>query len=257
MEEKKDSLIDREDQQLKLLSSAEMDRTIFGAEETVGEYTAENLFKSYPERYKAAASFLAEGIGILRISRLLNMSPSSVMAIREREPRQIEIEKARLSRLARDLAQLCVEAAVERFGDKELLKKISFKDLGIVHGIMAEKAELLSGGPTARVAYEDQAPGHSELLQYLESLRTRAAMGSGAETGEQKDGKVIDINDSVTVGPAAGAGAQEPAGSPVPGPGKVDLATGSGDGEQAAGEAPTDSVSSDSKQNTQQNEGKQ
>ena len=101
MTEKNESLIDREARQLKLLPSSEMNRVLFEREESVGEYTAENLFKQHPERYQAALSFLAEGIGILRISRILKMSPSSVMAIREREPRQIEIEKARLSRLSR------------------------------------------------------------------------------------------------------------------------------------------------------------
>ena len=247
MDEKRDSLIDQEGQQLKLLSSAEMDRALFVSEETkeVGEYTAENLFKQYPERYHAALSFLSEGIGILRISRLLHMSPSSVMAIREREPRQIEIEKARLSRLARDLMGLCIEAAVDQFGDPERLKKMSLKELGILAGIMGEKSELLSGGATARVAHEDQAPGHTELLRYLESLRARAPMGSSAENGGQKDGKVIDVTEAVTIGPAAGAGVQEPAGSPLP-----------GDQEQPVKVSPTDYVSSDLKQIDQQNEGK-
>lgn len=262
MEAEKDSLIDREAQQLKLLPSAEMERVLFAEEEAVGNYTAENLFKQYPERYQAALSFLSEGIGILRIARILHMSPSSVMAIREREPRQIEIEKARLSRLARDLAGLCVEAAVDRFGDPEALKKIPLRDLGILHGIMVEKAELLSGGATARVDHGDQAPGHSELLRYLESLRVRSAMGSGAENGGQKDGKIIDVTEQVAVSPAPGAGSQAAgnavqatAGSMVPGDGDVDKATGSMGNLEAAGTLPTDYVSSDSKQNDQQNGG--
>ena len=249
MTEKNDSLIEREAKQLKLLSSAEIDAALFEKEEAAGEYTAEVLFKKYPERYKAALSFLAEGIGILRIARLLQMSPSSVIAIREREPRQIEIEKARLSRLARDLTGLCIEAAVDQFGDPDRLKKMSLKDLGVLAGIMAEKSELLSGGATARIVHDGQAPGHNELLEYMRQLRQRAPMGCDGEIGGQKDGRTIDVTGDVTVGPAAGTGAMEPAVSPGTEAGSADRAPGS--------PAPAaDCVSGDSKHNDQQNEGK-
>ncbi|MEN6535844.1 MAG: hypothetical protein ABFD89_19435 [Bryobacteraceae bacterium] len=212
------SLIERDDQQLQLIPSSQMDAALFSESESHGEYTAEILFERHRDKYLAAVSFLSEGIGILRIAGLLHISPSSVIAIREREGHAVEIEKGRLSRLARGAARLCVEAIVDLFRDPKRVEEISPRDLGILHGILVDKSELLSGGATARVLHEEAVPGHSELIAYLEALRTRGPMGSGGKSGEQKgevDGHgetepgttpaVIDVTDQVQVGPAEGA----------------------------------------------------
>jgi hypothetical protein len=241
----KASLIERDAQQLQLIPSNQMDVALFSATEARGEYTAEILFDRHRDKYLAAISFLSEGIGILRIASLLHISPSSVIAIREREGGSIEIEKGRLSRLARGAARLCVEAIVDLFRDPARVAEISPRDLGILHGILVDKSELLSGGATARVEHSDSVPGHSELLAYLDALRSRRPMGSGAENAGQKGepaaidvtdqvqvGPAIDVTDQVQVGPATGeVGPVDGPGSgvpPEPAPGDATVVSGCG-----------------------------
>jgi len=229
----KASLIERDAQQLQLIPSNQMDVALFSATEARGEYTAEILFDRHRDKYLAAISFLSEGIGILRIASLLHISPSSVIAIREREGGSIEIEKGRLSRLARGAARLCVEAIVDLFRDPARVAEISPRDLGILHGILVDKSELLSGGATARVEHSDSVPGHSELLAYLDALRSRRPMGSGAENAGQKgEPAAIDVTDQVQVGPATGeVGPVDGPGSgvpPEPAPGDATVVSGCG-----------------------------
>ena len=211
------SLIDRDARQLELIPSSQMDAALFLESESRGEYTAEILYERHRDKYLAAVSFLSEGIGILRIAALLHISPSSVIAVREREGHAVEIEKGRLSRLARGAARLCVEAIVDIFRDPLRVMLIPPRDLGILHGILVDKAELLSGGATSRVEHTESVPGHQELLEYLSTLRGRQPMGSEGKTGGQKgeaagrgeagpgaDQAVIDVTDQVQVGPVSG-----------------------------------------------------
>jgi hypothetical protein len=213
--EPRDSLIERDARQLDLIPSSQMAAAFFEESEARGEYTAEILFERHRDKYLACVSFLAEGIGILRIASLLHISPSSVLAVREREGGgAIEIEKGRLSRLARGAARLCVEAIVDLFADPARVAEINPRDLGILHGILIDKAELLSGGATARVLHEESAPGHADLIAYLDQLRARSTRLGGERGGQTgacpagsagaigpDTGAVIDVTEQVQVGP--------------------------------------------------------
>jgi len=163
------SLIQAENQQLKLFGSDQMDAAFFAYEESVPtpEFTGERLFKNKPEVYHSITALSAEGLGVKRIGRILHVSPNTVLAVRAREPESIDTEKRRIARLSREGARMCVEGIVEMLCDPVQIKKISVKDLGIVFGILAEKHELLSGSPTARL----QTIGDPNAVGILEHMR--------------------------------------------------------------------------------------
>src|SRR4051794_21807754 len=94
------SLIQQAEQQLPLLSSAEMDGAHFLELERNGEFTGERLFKQQPELYQAIVSLSAEGVGQIKIGQILKVSPNTVRAVQKREGVSIDIVK-------KDLAELC------------------------------------------------------------------------------------------------------------------------------------------------------
>jgi hypothetical protein len=190
-----DSLITRDQQQLELplTSSDQMDDALFFSDENVGrpggrEFTGARLFSKQPETYRAIVALSAEGLGAMRIGRILGVSPNTVLAVRDREGVNVDIEKKRIAGLSRAAARMCVERIVEMLSDPEQLKNISLRDRGIVFGILAEKSELLSGSPTARIAVDSS---DVELSEYLKWLRAEHAKQTGLEEEEKKE-KVID-----------------------------------------------------------------
>jgi len=181
---------------------------LFEDTERVGEYTAERLFSGKPEIYRACVSMTAEGIGVLRIAKVLGISPSSVLAVRRREGCSVEIEKQELSRTFRGVSRLCAEAMQERL-DSPSRRSIPIRDLAIAAGVAADKAELLSGGLTARIGVTgDQAPTHQDMLEYLSQIRS-LGMDSGGETGGQ-NGETTRV-----IGPGSGVDPSVPSGVPV------------------------------------------
>lgn len=229
------SLIERDAQQMQLIPSSAMEPSLFAESESHGEFTAEILFTRHKDKYLAAVSFLAEGIGILRIASLLHISPNTVIAVREREGSAVDIERGRLARLSRAAARLCVEAIVDLLSSPLRVREVSARDLGILHGILVDKSELLSGGATARIEHTDSAPGHAELAAYLAGLRARASTGLEGETRGQK---AIDVTPGVEVGPAGGVPAafQVATGGSVSGMGVTDTQSdASGDNPQQTG----------------------
>lgn len=181
------SLIKSTDQQLPLFGSDQMDAVFFSAEESgeTPEFTGVRLFSARPETYKAIVALSAEGLGAMRIGKILHVSPNTVLAVRAREPESIDIEKRRLAGLSREGARMCVEGIIEMLLDPEQLKKISLKDKGIVFGILAEKSELLSGSPTARLQTVGSPPA-VEILEYLCWLRAEYERRMGLEAGKEE-----------------------------------------------------------------------
>jgi len=184
------SLIQGDNQQLKLFGSDQMDDTLFAAEETAEqrEYTGARLFAKDPERYKAIVALSGEGLGVLRIGKILHVSPHTVMAVRAREPECVAIEKSRIAGLSREAMRMCVEGILELLCDPEQRKKMSIKELGITFGILAEKHELLSGAPTARIQTigDPTAVGILEHMRWAkEEYERRMGFGEGKE--EQKE----------------------------------------------------------------------
>jgi hypothetical protein len=170
------SLIRPDEEQLDLIPSDQLPDEIFrDAEAGTGdgydhEFTAARLFSQKPETYLTIISLLAEGLGVIRIGRLLKVSPNTVLAVRDREGEIVDIEKERISSAARSAARMCVEGIIEDLSDSERRKKISARDKAIIHGVLVEKSELLSGGVTSRVEVKHAEPTHNDFNSYLESL---------------------------------------------------------------------------------------
>jgi hypothetical protein len=200
------SLIQGDNQQLKLFGSDQMDPALFLAEESgeQREYTGARLFVANPELYKAIVALSAEGLGVLRIAKILHVGPNTIMAVREREPQSVDIEKRRIAGLSREGAKMCVEGIIELLCDPVQKKKMTIKDLGIVFGILAEKHELLSGSPTARLQTIG-APAAGEVLEYMRWLRTEYERRMGC--GEGKEDQRADVQPD----PGPGADHNRPA----------------------------------------------
>jgi hypothetical protein len=192
-------------EQLPLLTSEQLPDTIFETDERRGFFTGERLAVRDPERYRSVVSLLAEGLGVRTIARLLRVSAHTVQAVRDREPDAVATLKKEIVRNSRQCSRLCLEAIRDLLLDPEA--KLSLRELGIVHGILTDKAELLDGQPTQRVDVGIEGPRHSELEDWLSSIRAQAVarraergeMGLGGETGWQKGDEAIDVTDEVDV----------------------------------------------------------
>lgn len=191
------SLIKIADQQLPLFGSDQMDPALFAAEESgvTPEFTGARLFANSIETYRAIVALSAEGLGIRRISRILRVSPNTILAVRNREPESIDADKKRLASLSREGARMCIEGIIEMMCDPDQVKKMSIKDKGIVFGILAEKSELLSGSPTARLQTIG-APAAVEVIEYMRWLKTEYDRRMGLGGGKEKQRAIL---------PAAGA----------------------------------------------------
>ncbi len=187
------SLIKPDTEQLDLISSDQMPDDIFREDEAgdkygVREFTAARFFSNEPEKYRTIISLVAEGLGVIRIGKLLKVSPNTVMAVRDREGEIVDIEKERISRAARSAARMCIEGIIEDLSDPERRKKISARDKSIIHGVLIEKSELLSGGATSRVEIKNADPSHDDFNAYIDSLPLAdiQEMDQPGEKSEQK-----------------------------------------------------------------------
>jgi hypothetical protein len=197
-----ESLIEVADSQLQLgISSVDMPQSLFAEEsEEKPRYTAERFFRKKPEAYRQVVALRAEGLGILRISKIMSCHPYTVMAVLEREPTKIEMEKERLSRAARGAANLAIDGIIEDLSDENTRRKVSARDKAIIAGVMVEKSELLVGRPTSiNLNVDVTLPSHEEY--------NRLAMGRLGDAPAQKgegqvgpdaievDGKDLGVDD--------------------------------------------------------------
>lgn len=210
-----DSLVERDGQQLPLIPSDQMPASFFEESENCPrnpEFTAARFFQKHPEKYNAVIALTAEGLGVLRIGALLRCSGNTVMAVQDRERGQVEILKTRIASLARRGAQLCVEGILEALVDPEKRAKIPARDLAVIHGILVEKSELLSGGVTARIETIDRAePSVADYERMMRELATGLELGERGQKGAI-EADVIEVSGPAALGstPAAGAGDQGP-----------------------------------------------
>lgn len=142
--------------------------------ELKGEFTGERLKERKPEVYRACASLLARGASYLSIAKVLGISVNSVSAVSRNEKTSIESEKKALAQTMRLASGLGAERIVEALGDDERAKDIPLNQLAIAVGIMTEKAELLSGGATARHEWVQPAPSAEDYSEYLKRMRSEA-----------------------------------------------------------------------------------
>ena len=189
LSQKKESLLANNASEAPQLDLPGIPQEFLAAAEHQGEFTGERLFEQKPEVYRAIVYCLAEGFGVIRIGKLLKVSPNTVMAVRDREGQAVDIEKERLSKLYRKGARLAGERIVEDLLDDEISRKIPANQKAVIVGILTEKSELLSGGATSRVAHAPTTPVNEDFDAYLASLKPVGEMEKSGETNKQKADK--------------------------------------------------------------------
>jgi hypothetical protein len=207
------SLIDRTDEQPDLIPSSEMPASFFGdcpSEPRNPEFTAERYHKHHPEEYRIMASLLfGDLLPIATVARMLGRSRNLVDAVyaREAQGKSVEHIKQQASREYRHIGKLGREALREYLLNLPEARKLDANQLGsmiqrisVAIGIADEKAELLSGGATARVEHVSGDAGHEGLMDYLKRLQAEydQRMGSSGENGLAKGAIPVDVE----VGPS-------------------------------------------------------
>jgi len=211
-------------QQLPLIADEDIDDGVLAWNiQKSGEYTGERLAVRDPVKYAQIAMMLGHNHSVRYIKDRLQVAHGTVMAVRTAEAPAISTLKERLGGSMRGAAQLCVEEITDALArlsnvlpenptEAELAEwkasRIAPKDLAIILGILVDKSELLTGGATVRVESTDAGPGHSELIAYLEDLRTHAETMdlSGEESGQ----KAIDVTELLITEDDAARAQDEP-----------------------------------------------
>jgi hypothetical protein len=174
-------------EQLELIPSSEMDDGVFFFEEAEGHFTGERLVVQRPETYQMVVSLLAEGLSARQVARLAKVSPNTVAMVREREPAAIDAVKRNMVSTVRGMSQLCLDRMREMLVDPDV--KIGAKDLGIMYGILTEKAELLAGAPTSRLETTPTTTDYVDHIEWLKSVTAKEVTGYSREIeGEKADG---------------------------------------------------------------------
>lgn len=172
--------------------------------ECVGEYTGERFFKSRPFEYGMTVRLLGAGIGILATAAIMRISPSTVIAVRNREGVSIKAEKGHLSRLAHVFSNLAFEGAtdllLEVLNDPSRRGEASFKEVSdLIKAATTATAtgQLLAGEATGRVEIpESKKPAHDDFNAELAKLRDATPTGLSVE----KNGAPIEASPAAEPG---------------------------------------------------------
>ena len=166
------------------------------------EFTGARFFQCRPREYQEIVALRAEAVPIAALAKIYRVSRNTIAAIDERESRSVRVEQLKQSnsRAYNRLASLCRERAAElvlslEVADLSASERIACgRVFAILMGVAEDKAQLLSGGATARVEVTDpRASGQA----FAEAL---ARMGfGGMERGEKEI--------AAEVGPARAPGA--------------------------------------------------
>ncbi len=125
-------------------------------------YTAERFFSKRPEDYKLCVSFLAAGLGLLHIARLLKVHHMTVAAVRDREGDAIDIQKERIRKNLR----LAVGIGSERL--PEIMARLPDGQVPLSMAILLDKLAQLDGEPTQRIEVTHKAHlTHEQLAAQL------------------------------------------------------------------------------------------
>lgn len=213
-----ESLLEREEQQLRLFRSSEMGAEMFESEEARGRFTGERLFSRDPERYREIVSLLAEGMSCRSIARLTKTSINTVMAVRDREPAIIEADKQLIGRRMRGVVRMLAEKVQESLEEGHIVIN-NVRDLqtaAVAAGILTDKSELLLGGATSRVERRDlETVG--DLDQLWEALPAETVDGDATDVQPGAQGMGFGGGKPALKGPDPEAGTVDlgaiPAGS--------------------------------------------
>lgn len=180
-----DSLLDRDEQQQELIPSSQIPTVAVVKGEREGIYTAERFFHRDKKRYIECVSLLAEGMGQKSVAAELNMSIHTVRAVLKREARRIATGKATVAAQYSYAAQGLLDRVYEDLADDDKMSKTSVVAKMTGAAIATDKAQLLSGGPTARVEITEHAPGEDDFAQYK------------AELEAAQEARTIDVTEDV------------------------------------------------------------
>lgn len=187
-----------------LIPSSEMPARLFDSGESNGQYTAARLFKFQPETVQRIQGLLAEGVGILRISRIVKVSPSTVIAVRDQSVVEIENQARVVGRTAMSIAHQSLDAIQEAIDDPERRRKVSPRDWAIIAGVTVDKAQLLAGMPTSiNLNVAAELPSHEDYERMV------SGMGQGGDGGLAKGGAAGGGSGLV---PGVAPGVADPAG---------------------------------------------
>ena len=155
------------------------------------QFTARRFFAQYPDKYRLAATLLAEGISCRQVARVLKCSTNTVTAIDREESRSRTVETLKRDAVSRyrTINRLSSERLLEILEDPE--SDVDLKSLAVVLGITQDKIELLEGRPTSRVESGDVPLSRERLAETLEAIRDAyqesGQTGMEAETRGQKE----------------------------------------------------------------------
>ena len=196
-----DSLLLGNGKQLTLLDADEtgLPSEAYADHEARGRWTGERLFSANPKLYQAIVRLIARGLTYREIAEVCSVSVNTVCGVVYRERLPIESIRERIGRLGLDVAQLTLETIRDLLEDPDSRKKISAKDLAVIHGITLSNAQLVLGGATVRIETKDGAePGHDDYLRFLKTVIPVTATGSGEETPATKEAASLPLPSSAT-----------------------------------------------------------
>lgn len=142
-----------DENQLSLLGEADLGAALFSEEEVKeGRYTATRLRNTRPELYQLCVTLLAEGIPFRQITRATGMHHYTIQAVMAAEPELIEAETKRLAGLMKVGRTVMAEKVLEALPYLDIKNVRDLQGFMISLGILTEKAELLAGNATQRIA---------------------------------------------------------------------------------------------------------
>jgi hypothetical protein len=158
------------------------------------KFTAADFFSRDPKRYRAVVK-LSAAYGSHDIAEMLGVSVHTVLAVQAREPLAVAHNKAILAERCLTGARLAAEEILSRLADPVERAKIPANVLGPWVGILVEKHELLTGGVTARIGYEqpDDADAYDRFLSTLKRVT-----GSSRESARTKEREPVALLAAVT-----------------------------------------------------------
>jgi hypothetical protein len=156
-------------------------------------YTAHALDQRVAVR-DVICRLLADGVGILRIAKMLReqgipIGEHSIMALRDRRPDLVAIEKKQLSQELGSVLKL----SLETYKDALVKKLVPATQIPIAFGIFADKKAMIDGDAGMIVEHRhtvvQSADGFKQRLDALKSAKVIEATGDSESTGKPTETK--------------------------------------------------------------------
>lgn len=146
-------------------------------------------------KVRAICAALAEGIGVQRIARAFAVSTHTVLAMRERHPELIAIEKKQLSGQVGRILKL----SADRFEAALINGEVSPALLPVAFGIFTDKQAQLEAALSGSVAVDSVQPGVSveAVKAMLEEMKFRAAKSVSVVAEESLKGVITASREGV------------------------------------------------------------